>query len=414
MIKLIVSNRWFVFLFVLLCFLQSVSLSAQPGSSTRELWLDYLDRVAGPVISNLAEDRLKEVMPIALAPTIDDKKTRTKVAYLEAFGRTLCGIAPWLNGEGGSEREQKMRAQYREWTLKAIKNAVNPESKDYMVWDGFQPLVDASFFAQGLIRSPWIWENLSPKVQQQVVDALLKSRKTIPSYSNWLLFTGMVEAFFCKYGYEYDRVRLDYGFKTFGRQWYTGDGMFSDGNSFNMDFYNSYVIQPYLVDIFDAVKEKDKAYNWIEEDLLKITARYAEIQERSINSDGSFPVIGRSIVYRGGAFHHLANMALLRRLPESLNPSQVRGALTAVIERTLGAPNTFTESGWLNLGLAGHQPKLADYYINTGSLYLCSAIFLPLGLPNDDPFWTSPDTDWTAKKIWSGGDLPADHAMHLN
>ncbi len=414
MIKLIVSKRSFVFLFALMCFLQSASLSAQSGSSTRELWLDYLDRVASPVISNLAEDRLKEVMPVALAPTIDDTKTRTKVAYLEAFGRTLCGIAPWLNGEGGSEREQKMRAQYREWTLKAVENAVNPESKDYMVWDGFQPLVDASFFALGLVRSPWIWENLSPKVQQQVVDALLKSRKTIPSYSNWLLFTGMVEAFFCKYGYEYDRVRLDYGFKTFGRQWYTGDGMFSDGNSFNMDFYNSYVIQPYLVDIFDVVKKKDQGFNWIEKDLLKITARYAEIQERSVNSDGSFPVIGRSIVYRGGAFHHLANMALLNRLPESLNPAQVRGALTAVIGRTLGAPNTFTESGWLNLGLAGHQPKLADYYINTGSLYLCSAIFLPLGLPADDPFWTSPDADWTAKKIWSGGDLPADHAMHLN
>lgn len=394
-------------------FIYSSSLFAQATSSTRELWLDYLDRVARPVISNLAEDKLKENMPVALATTIDDTNTRTKVAYLEAFGRTLCGIAPWLNGEGGSAREQKMRAQYRAWTLKAVENAVNPKSKDYLAWEGFQPLVDASFFAQGLIRSPWIWENLSPKVQQQVVNALLLSRKTIPSYSNWLLFTGMIEAFFVKYGYDYDRVRLDYGFKTFGRQWYTGDGMYSDGNSFNLDYYNSYVIQPYLIDIYDVVKEKDKAYSWIEKDLAQITARYAEIQERSINTDGSFPVIGRSIVYRGGAFHHLANMALLKRLPESLNPAQVRGALTAVIQRTLGAPKTFTESGWLNLGLAGHQPKLADYYINTGSLYLCSAIFLPLGLPADDPFWTSPDADWTAKKIWSGGDLPADHAMHL-
>ncbi|GAA0880646.1 DUF2264 domain-containing protein [Algoriphagus jejuensis] len=414
MIKSIVSVRLVIFSLTLLFCLQYAPLSAQSKSSTRELWLDYLDRVARPVISNLAEDQLKANMPIALAPKIDNTETRTRVAYLEAFGRTLCGIAPWLNGEGGSEREQKMRAQYRAWTLKAVENAVNPESKDYMVWEGFQPLVDASFFAQGLIRSPWIWENLSPKVQQQVVVALLISRKTIPSYSNWLLFTGMVEAFFCKYGYEYDRVRLDYGFKTFGRQWYTGDGMFSDGNSFNMDYYNSYVIQPFLVDIFDVVKEKDKAYNWIEKDLVKITARYAEIQERTINTDGSFPVIGRSIIYRGAAFQHLANMALLNRLPESLTPAQVRGALTAVIGRTLDAPNTFTESGWLNLGLAGHQPNLADYYINTGSLYLCSAIFLPLGLPADDPFWTSPDADWTAKKIWSGGDLPADHAMHLN
>jgi len=188
-----------------------------------------------------------------------------------------------------------------------------------------------------------------------------------------------------------------------------GDGMFSDGNRFVLDYYNSYVIQPFLMDILDAVREKDPSFEWFRSDMDKIAARYAEIQERSINSDGSFPVYGRSIVYRGAAFHHLANMALKGKLPAGILPEQVRCALEAVLAKTLNAPQTFTESGWLTMGLCGSQPDLADFYITTGSLYLCSAIFLPLGLPPDDPFWMNTDADWTARKLWEGKNAKGDH-----
>jgi hypothetical protein len=78
-----------------------------------------------------------------------------------------------------------------------------------MLWTGGQPLVDASFFALGLIRSPWVWEHLDSTTKNNVVIALRSTRNTVPVYSNWLLFTGMIEAFFCKYGYEYDKVRID-------------------------------------------------------------------------------------------------------------------------------------------------------------------------------------------------------------
>lgn len=146
----------------------------------------------------------------------------------------------------------------------------------------------------------------------------------------------------------------------------------------------------------------------------KISQRYAEIQERQINTDGSFPVIGRSIVYRGGAFQHLADMALRKTLPTSITEAQVRCALTAVIKKTLEAPETFTKDGWLNIGLSGHQPALADFYITSGSVYLCTEIFLPLGLSAADSFWTSPPQPWSAVKIWGGQDAPADHALDIH
>ncbi|MES2649320.1 MAG: DUF2264 domain-containing protein [Bacteroidota bacterium] len=389
-----------------------VTINAQ-NKSGREVWLTYMDKIARPVISNLAANTLKENMPVILSKTIDNAASRSSVAYLEAFGRALSGIAPWLNLEGGSKEEITLRNQYRQWTLQAIANAVNPNAKDYLRWNGGQPLVDASFLALGLVRCPWLWQQLDTVVKQQVVTVFKTTRATIPVYSNWILFTGMIEAFFCKYGYEYDAVRVEFAVREFANHWYVGDGMFSDGMHFNMDYYNSIVIHPYLATIVEAINNKNKQYKWFSENLGKINKRYAEIQERNINNDGSYPVTGRSIAYRGGVFHHLADMASRKQLPTSLKPAQVRSALMAVIKKTIDAPGTFNDKGWLNIGLSGAQPDLGEFYITTGSLYLCLNIFLPLGLPASDEFWTSPSEPWTAVKVWSGQDVAADHALDI-
>jgi hypothetical protein len=408
------QNLLFRTILLLLLFFFSQAATAQKNEpSDRKLWLQHMDKLARPVFENLANGTLKKNMTVVLSKKVDNKENRTKAAYLEAFGRTLSGIAPWLNGEGGSKDEESLRRQYRQWALKAVANAVNPASPDYLTWAGGQPLVDASFFALGLVRSPWLWENLQDTTKQQVVTALHTTRNTVPVYSNWILFSGMIEAFFCKYGYPYDKVRIEYGIREFAQHWYVGDGLFSDGMNFAFDYYNSYVIQPYLANMIAALQTKGRAYEWFAPKLDKISKRYAEIQERLIHTDGSFPVTGRSITYRCGAFHHLADMSLRKQLPASLQPAQVRSALTAVITKTMASPQTFTKEGWLNIGLYGYQPDLADFYINTGSLYLCATIFLPLGLPESDPFWSSPAAPWTSVKVWRGEDLPADHALDL-
>lgn len=386
---------------------------AQKAVNTRQQWLNYLDKIARPVLMNLAADNLKANMPVELSERIDNKEGRSRVAYLEAFGRTLSGIGPWLQLEGGNAAEVKLREQYRAWALKGIANAVNPNAKDFLEWNGGQPLVDASFMAIGLIRCPWLWEHLDEKAKKDVVAALQLTRKTVPVYSNWILFTGAIEAFFDKYDLGYDPVRIEYGIREFTQHWYVGDGLFSDGMEFHLDYYNSIVIQPYLSDILDVTAEKQKKYSSERNKVKQIGQRYAQILERFINADGTYPITGRSIAYRSGVFHHLANVALKKQLPESLKPAQVRDALTAMINKTVGAPNTFNDKGWLNIGLHGKQPGLAEQYITTGSLYLCTDAFLPLGLPETDEFWSAAPEPWTAVKVWSGKDVPADHAVDL-
>jgi hypothetical protein len=397
-------------------FLANIVMAQQvnkTGKADREYWLSCLDRVAGPVLSNLADDRLKEKMPVVLSERTDNRELRSQVAYLEAFGRVMSGIAPWLNAEGGDKKEQALRNKYRNWSVKAIANAVNPKANDYLKWNGGQPLVDASFLALALIRCPWLWEHLDNTISENLVAAFKTTRATVPVYSNWILFSGMIEAFFCKYGLDYDPVRIEYGIREFSENWYVGDGLFSDGMQYHWDYYNSYVIQPYLATILGVVSAKSGSYNWFVPRLDRITKRYAEIQERLINTDGSFPITGRSIVYRGGAFHQLADIAWRKQLPGTLTPAQVRCALTAVIKKTMESPSTFTKEGWLNIGLYGNHPGIADAYITTGSLYLCTNILLPLGLPETDEFWTAPAAPWTAVKVWSGQDIPADHALDL-
>src|SRR5687767_6571610 len=141
-------------LFLAISLLLFVFVHSQPNKveNDRKTWLLHLDKLARPLLSSLAEGKLKEVMPVQLSKRTDNKENRTKAAYLEAFGRTLSGIAPWLNLEGGTAEEVTLRNQYRAWALAAIKNAVDPTSKDYMQWSGGQPLVDASFFAFALVR----------------------------------------------------------------------------------------------------------------------------------------------------------------------------------------------------------------------------------------------------------------------
>ena len=74
----------------------------------------------------------------------------------------------------------------------------------------------------------------------------------------------------------------------------------------------------------------------------------------------------------------------------------------------------YNEGGFLTIGFVGPHASVADWYTNNGSLYMTSLAFLPLGLPENDPFWTDPAEKWTSKKAWEGDDFPKDHKWDIN
>ncbi len=376
----------------------------------RDYWVQTLTRITTPVLQSLSTESLKKKMPVEAQS--GQKEGRNKVSHLEAFGRSLAGIAPWLELGPDSSEEGRLRKQFIELSRSSIENAVTPSSPDYMNFtEGGQPLVDAAFFAHALVRAPkQLWHSLDSGVQDKIVVAFKSTRVIKPYQSNWLLFPAMIEAALLKFGKEYDAERINYALNQH-EQWYLGDSMYGDGPQFHFDYYNSYVIQPMLLDILQVVHEANGEMKDAFEKVRGRSKRYAVIQERLIASDGSFPPIGRSLAYRCGAFQLLAQVALQSRLPEALNPGQVRSALTAVIRKTIDAEGTFDSNGWLQIGLCGHQPEIGEHYISTGSLYLCTVAFLPLGLDPSNEFWTAPAMDWTSKKVFQGQRIPIDKAL---
>ncbi len=376
--------------------------------SVRSEWLQAMLKILSPVMDALSEGRLKKTLPL------DFHGDRARFAPLEAFGRSMLGLAPWLEADENllEEEERALQKQWREKALRCIDRATDPASEDFMLFDeGGQPLVDAAFLAHAIVRAPKaLAAPLDPRVRRNLADCFRASRKIVPVESNWLFFSGMVEAGLHTLGEECDLTRLLMPLRSF-THWYLGDGVYGDGPAFHWDYYNSFVIQPMAADLVQAAASLHPEIEALRETVLRRASRYASELERMISPEGSYPIIGRSICYRFGAFQMLSQAALQHRLEPHLSPASVRCALTAVLRRIMGSGDIFDKNGFLVPGITSCQPELAEPYINIGSLYLCSALFLPLGLSPRDPFWADPDADWTGKTVWGGGHSVIDHAL---
>jgi len=386
------------------------AVASNAFSEDRASWVAMLDRICRPVFEALSQRRLKAVMPIEAFP--GKEEGRRKTTYLEALGRALSGMAPWLEHGATDGAEGQLRERYCEMARASIAAAVDKSSPDYLDFGGDpQTIVDSAFLALAIIRAPReLREKLPAAVRGQLAEAMRATRTQLTGFNNWLLFAAMIEACLFVLGEPWDRMRVDYALREH-QAWFVGDGTYGDGPHFHWDYYNSFVIQPFLLNLIDTLGAQEPAWGAMAEAIHARARRYAEIQERMIAPDGTYPIVGRSITYRCGAFQHLAEIALRQDLPQEVAPEQVRGALTAVMKRTLTVAGTFDEKGWLRIGLAGHQPAMGEPYISTGSLYLCTAAFLPLGLPAENRFWSGGAMPWSSAKLWQGVNVHADHAL---
>lgn len=379
----------------------------------RQVWADLCYQISQPVLENMSKGNFQKDFPLELSPTWDGRDT--KVAYLETFARLMAGISPWLALPDDGTPEGKQRKQLHEWAIQAYKNAVDPNSPDKITWltNTSQPLCDASYLVESFMRAPEAtWGQLDELTKKRYIEGLKSLRTIRPAYNNWLLFRAMVEVFFMSIGEDVDEYALSVGLQKMS-EWYLSDGWYSDGPEYAMDYYNSYVMHPMMVEVVEMCK-KHKFSTPISLDLaVKRMNRFNTILERFISPEGAYPAVGRSVIYRMGAFQTLAMSAWKYGLPKDLTNGSVRSALTCVMKRMFAVDGNFDDKGYLRLGFAGHQPNLANYYSNSGSLYMTSLVFMPLGLPADHPFWTAPAEPWTSQKAWSGQEFPEDYHTSL-
>ncbi len=408
------------------------------AAEERKLWLGYMDKLCRPVLTALHENRLKESLPIA--ESIKDGKVvqnidRIPYAPLEAFGRMLNGIAPWLELDLPEGEEKELQREYLALVQEGLDKATDPSSPEYMIWrdkkngqNTEQYLVDAAFFAQALYRAPkTLYHDLPERVQKQVITALYESRKILPPTNNWLLFGGMIDAALYRLEGEGDAMRLEAAIVPINKR-YLGDGTYGDGiycngqpangcydkgKSFEWSYYNSLVLHPMMDEQIEVANQMFPNKNtelWQKEENKRL-ARYCVVLERQVSPDGSVPPTGRSLVYRAGIMHALSYAAWKGKLHPDLAPSMARRAITKVIHRTLSHPETFDSNGFLTVGLCGKQASQAQNYISGGSTYACCSAFVALGLPPTHPFWQGEEKN-TWEKIWSGVDMKGDHATY--
>lgn len=381
--------------------------------SDRQYWCSLAYKMAQPVLENMAKGELQKNMQTEFSPSFDNRNK--KVLYMECFGRLMAGVAPWLTLPDDATAEGKQRKQLREWALASYKNAVDPQSPDYLCWGiGGQNLVDAAYIAESFLRAyDTLWKPLDEVTKKRYLAEFAKLRHIDPPYTNWLLFSSTIESFMAKAGGDFDEYRVNSACRKV-EEWYVGDGWYADGPSFAFDYYSSYVFHPMYLEtlqaMVDAKVNSRLDYQKYYDRELRRCQKYSIILERFISPEGTFPAFGRSIPYRMATMQPLALMAWYQKLPKDLSNGQVRAALTKVLHRMFDQENNFNEKGYLSIGFCGNgQKNVADWYTNNGSLYMTTLAFMPLGLPADHPFWTDAAQPWTQVKAWNNQQFPKDH-----
>ena len=377
--------------------------SASPGE--RGIWIGHLRRLADPVLKNLAAGTLKARMPVEQAAGAN----RRNVTHLEALGRLVAGLAPWVELGADASAEGRLRADYADLALRAISRAVDPSSPDFLNFTrDRQPLVDAAFLAQGLLRAPRPCVGRSTRRRAGISSRRSSRPGSSPGFNNWLLFSAMVEAGLTALGATWDRMRVDYALRQHDH-WYKGDGAYGDGPAFHWDYYNSFVIQPMLLDVLDVVRDDTPAWK--------------ELSTRFESARAAMPRCRSGSSRRTAASRHrsLARVPL-RRVPA---PAGARCG-TAPGRRLAGAGPRRPDRGHSpDARGAGHfrcrrlasnrvlRPPAGsrrNLHFDREPLSLLRRI--PAARPRRDrSVLVRAAAPWTSVRAWSGQPFPIDHAI---
>jgi hypothetical protein len=96
-------------------------------TAIRSYWCDVASWLSSPVLNALSKRQLKATMPVE-----NKNESSGKSTYLEALGRLLAGIAPWLELPADDTPEGRERARFAALAREAINAGTDPKSPDYM------------------------------------------------------------------------------------------------------------------------------------------------------------------------------------------------------------------------------------------------------------------------------------------
>lgn len=312
----------------------------------------------------------------------------TAVDGLEGFARTFLLAGFRLAGEEGAD-PTGLAERYAAG-LAAGTDPTHPERWTRPEEHG-QAKVEAASLALILdMTRPWIWDRLSPDVQERTVE-YLGSVVGDPDYpdNNWVWFRIVVETFLRSVGGPFSTDDVAHDLAAHDR-FHRPGGWFADGPERSFDHYAGWALHLYPA-LWERMSGAAEVAAAAGDDLATRSAadrehlvRYLDDALALVGADGGPLVQGRSLTYRfaaaapfwAGAFAGVGS------------PGQLREAATRIV-RHFAAHDVPGTDGLLTLGWHHPWRPIAQRYSGTGSPYWASKGLLGLALPATHEVWTA-------------------------
>ena len=302
------------------------------------------------------------------------------IAGMEGFSRVLWGLVPYWRG-GGKD------AEFAEIYRKGMAAGTNPDSEEY--WGDLghrdQRMVEMAAISYGILLTPeYIWEPLSDKEKQNLMNWLSQVNPYEMPENNWQFFAVLVNLALKSVGAEYDRERMQKSFDLYD-SFYLGNGWYADGKRPQKDYYVSFAIHFYCVlyskfaaDI-EGEDERCKLYRDRAKEFAKDFIYWFDDEGRGL-------LFGRSLTYRFAqvAFFSACLLADVEVFPVEI----VKGIIERNLNYWLNQP-IYDNGGVLTIGVTYPNMFMSENYNAPGSPYWAFKSFAFLALPDEHPFWSA-------------------------
>jgi uncharacterized protein DUF2264 len=306
----------------------------------------------------------------------------------EAFERSLMLVSCYLAATGRDRipgYDGSITAPY----LKGIIRGTDPDDPAY--W-GEQEVYEAfgTNIALAVLMNPeFFWEPLNEPQRKNLLEFLRVLAHTIAYDCNHWYFHLMAVPLLDKHGTESNREYLSMIFdRLLG--WYRGDGWFIDGGNYTFDYYNLWGFQLYnnALCYFDPFWKKQFG-----DRVSHTTAEFLKTFPYLYGRDGGSIPFGRSLTYRFASLSAIG-WAVLNRT-STLPPGQARRIASGCL-KYFWENGCLSENGLLEPGFHGPNSVLAESYIDRGAPYWAAQGMVCLAIPENDPFWTEPESPMPA------------------
>jgi hypothetical protein len=318
-----------------------------------------------------------------------------RVDALEGFSRSAPLWAAWVNSgrphsiQLMSGRIIDLEDEFRQGLLVGTDPAADEYWGDVAYKD--QRIVEASDIALSvwLFRDS-VWTNFSEMQKSQVARWLKQSVVHKVADNNWHLFPVFIGVVLNALKVPSDNESVIQNYARF-KEFYRGDGWFSDGPGQTFDYYNAWAIHYQLYWLQQVNPEWDSEF-------ITATRRKFLATYQFLLGPSGFPILGRSVCYRMAAAAPLVFGQ--QSVPNDVSSAKARRALDATwayfIQR--GA----VKEGNVSQGYCVADPRILDNYSGPAScLWALRSLIVAYYNPPLSPFWTA-----------SGGHLPVEEKSY--